>query len=157
MVSSIREKGVPNFEDVEKVMRRDLMEERKAKRLMNQLMKDKSLDAMAKRANSSVMKAEVTFATPQITGAGYEPEVIGALYSGLKDGITSKPIIGKMGVYVVRVDQTIKAPAAANYNVEKEQMLGQLRGGLQSQASNGLKKKAEVIDNRRFLKIGLRR
>lgn len=157
MVSSIREKGVPNFEDVEKVMRRDLIEELKAKRLMNQLMKDRSLDAMAKRSNSPVMKAEVTFATPQITGAGLEPEVIGALYSGLKDGTTSKPLKGKMGVYVVRVDQTIKAPATANYNVEIQQMLGQLRGGLQSQASSALKKQAEVVDNRRFLKIGLRR
>jgi hypothetical protein len=62
-----------------------------------------------------------------------------------------------MGVYVVRVDQTIKAPATANYNVEIQQMLGQLRGGLQSQASGALKKQAEVVDNRRFLKIGLRR
>ena len=157
MVSSIREKGAPNFEDIEKVMRRDLMEERKAKRLMNQLMKDKTLEGMAKRGNTGVMKAEVTFATPQITGAGYEPEVIGSIFSGLKEGIPSKPMKGKMGVYVVRVDQTIKAPAAANYSVEKDQMLGQLRGGLQSQLSGALKKKAEVVDNRRFLKIGLRR
>lgn len=157
MVSSIRDKGTPNFEDVEKVMRRDLMEERKAQRLMNQLMKDKTLDAMAKRGNTAVLKAEVTFAAPQITGAGYEPEVIGALFSGLKDGQKSLPIKGKMGVYVVRIDETIKAPAAANYNVEKDQMLAQLRGGLQSQSSAGLKKLAEVVDNRRFLKIGLRR
>jgi hypothetical protein len=138
-------------------MRRDLIEELKAKRLMNQLMKDRSLDAMAKRSNSPLMNADDTFATQQITGAGLEPEVIGALYSGLKDGTTSKPLKGKMGVYVVRVDQTIKAPATANYNVEIQQMLGQLRGGLQSQASGALKKQAEVVDNRRFLKIGLRR
>ena len=57
----------------------------------------------------------------------------------------------------MRIDKTVKAPAAANYNVEREQMLATLRGGLQNSALNGLKKKAEVIDNRRFLKIGLRR
>jgi len=157
MVSSIREKGAPSFEDIEKVMKRDLLEEKKAKRLTNQLIKDKTLDAMAKRGNTSVLKAEVTFANPQITGSGYEPEVVGTLFSGLKDGQRTLPLKGKLGVYVVRIDKTVKAPAAANYNVEREQMLATLRGGLQNSALNGLKKKAEVIDNRRFLKIGLRR
>ena len=157
MVSSIREKGAPNFEDIEKVMRRDLLEEKKAERLTNQLLKDKTLDAMAKRGNTTVMKAEVTFGNPQITGAGFEPEVIGALFSGLKDGAKTIPLKGKMGVYVIRIDKTVKAPAAANYNTEKEQMLATLRGGVQNQALAALKKKAEVIDNRRFLKIGIRR
>ena len=157
MVSSIRVKGIPNYEDVEKVMRRDLLEEKKAERLTKQLNKDKSLDAMAKRGNTVVMKAEITFANPQITGAGFEPEVVGALFSSLKDGERTLPVKGKMGVYVVRIDKTVKAPAAANYTVEKEQMLTTLRGGVQNQAVGALKKKAEVIDNRRFLKIGIRR
>jgi len=138
-------------------MRRDMLEERKAKRLTNQLMKDKTLDAMAKRGNSTVQKAEVTFGNPQITGAGYEPEVIGALFSALKDGRTTLPLKGKLGVYVVRVDKTIKAPATSGYKVEKDQMLAASRGGIQGQALGALKKKAELVDNRRFLKIGIRR
>lgn len=157
MVSSIREKGAPNFEDIEKVMRRDLLDEKKAQRLTNQMMKDKTLDAMAKRGNTTVMKAEVTFGNPQITGAGFEPEVVGALFSALKDGQKTLPLKGKLGVYVIRVDKTVKAPTASNYNTEKEQMLAALRGGLQNSAIGALKKKAEVIDNRRFLKIGIRR
>jgi peptidyl-prolyl cis-trans isomerase D len=157
IVSSIRVKGAPTYEDIEKVMRRDLLEERKAKRLTNQLMKDKTLDAMAKRGNTTVQKAEVTFGNPQITGAGYEPEVIGALFSALKDGGRTLPLKGKLGVYVVRVDKTIKAPTTSGYKVEKDQMLAALRGGIQGQALGALKKKAEVVDNRRFLKIGIRR
>jgi len=157
IVSSIREKGAPTFEDAEIVMKRDLLEEKKAKRLTNQLMKDKNLNAMAKRANSEVMKAEVTFANPQITGAGYEAEVIGAIFSGLKDGQRSLPLKGKMGVYVVRIDKTIKAPSAANYNVERDQMLTALKGNIQGMALAGLKKKAEVVDNRRFINAGIRR
>lgn len=157
IVSSIREKGVPTFEDAEIVMKRDLIEEKKAARFTNSLLKDKDLNAMAKRANMEVLKAEVTFANPQITGAGYEPEVIGALFSNLKDGQRTVPLKGKMGVYVIRIDKTTKAPAAANYNVERDQMLGQLKGNVQGQALAGLKKKAEVMDNRRFLKAGIRR
>ena len=157
MVSSIREKGVPTFEDAEVLMKRDLIEERKAQRFTNQLLKDKSLPAMAKRANTQVMKGEVTFANPQITGAGYEAEVIGALYSGLKDGQKTLPLKGKIGVYVVRIDKTTKAPTAANYNVERDQLLGAIKGNLQGQILSALKKKAEVMDNRRFLKAGIRR
>ena len=157
IVSSIREKGVPTFEDVEMAMRRDLMEEKKAARLTNQLLKDKNLNAMAKRAGSSVFNAEVTFANPQITGAGFEPEVVGAIFSGLKDGKRTIPLKGKMGVYVVRIDKTIKAPTAAYYTIERDQMLAALRGSVQGQAATALKKKAEIKDNRRFLKAGIRR
>lgn len=156
IVSSIREKGVPVFEDVELAMKRDLIEEKKAKRFTNQLLKDKSLEAMAKRGNTQVMKAEVTFANPQITGAGYEADVIGALFSGLKDGQRTVPLKGKLGVYVVRIDKTVKAPAAANYNVERDQMLAGLRGNLMGQVLAALKKKAEVIDNRRLRNAGVR-
>jgi peptidyl-prolyl cis-trans isomerase D len=157
MVSSIREKGVPTFEDAEVLMKRDMIEDRKAQRFTNQLLKDKSLQGMAKRANTQVMKGEVTFANPQITGAGYEAEVIGALFSGLKDGQKTLPLKGKIGVYVVRIDKTTKAPTAANYNAERDQLLGAIQGNLQGQILTALKKKAEVMDNRRFLKAGIRR
>ena len=157
IVSSIREKGVPTFEDAEIVMKRDLIEEKKAKRFTTLLSKDKSLKAIAKRANSEVMKAEVTFANPQITGAGYEPEVIGSLFSGLKNGQKTLPIKGKLGVYVVRIDKTVKAPSAANFNTERDQLLSAAKGNIQGMVMNGLKKKAEVMDNRRFLKAGVRR
>lgn len=157
MVSSIREKGAPTFEDAEVLMKRDMIEDRKAQRFTNQLLKDKSLQGMAKRANTQVMKGEVTFANPQITGAGYEAEVIGALFSGLKDGQKTLPLKGKIGVYVVRIDKTTKAPTAANYNAERDQLLGAIQGNLQGQILTALKKKAEVMDNRRFLKAGIRR
>jgi len=157
IVSSIREKGVPTFEDAEIVMKRDLIEEKKAKRFTTLLSKDKSLKAIAKRANSEVMKAEVTFANPQITGAGFEPEVIGSLFSGLKNGQKTLPIKGKLGVYVIRIDKTVKAPSAANFNTERDQLLSAAKGNIQGMVMNGLKKKAEVMDNRRFLKAGVRR
>lgn len=157
IVSSIKSKGAPSFEDIEATMKRDMIEDKKAKRFTNQLLKDKNLNAMAKRANSDVMKAEITFGNPQIAGAGYEPEVVGALFSGLKDGQRTLPLKGKMGVYVIRIDKTTKAPTAANYNVERDQLFAGIKGSLQGQVLNALKKKAEVVDNRRLLKAGIRR
>jgi peptidyl-prolyl cis-trans isomerase D len=157
IVAAIKDKGAPTFDDISSTMKRDLIEEKKAKRFTNQLLKEKNLNAMAKRINSEVLMADITFANPQINGAGYEPEVVGALFSGLKDGQRTLPLKGKMGVYVIRIDKTTKAPIAANYNVERDQLFSGLKGGLQGQVLNALKKKAEVIDNRRLLKAGIRR
>jgi peptidyl-prolyl cis-trans isomerase D len=157
IVSSIREKGVPTFEDAEIVMKRDLIEEKKAKRFTSQLSKAKSLKAIAQKTRTEIMKAEVTFANPQITGAGFEPEVIGSIFSGLKPGQTTLPLKGKLGVYVIRIDKSIKAPAAADFKKEKDQLLATAKRNIQGMVMSGLKKKAEVMDNRLFLTAGVRR
>lgn len=157
VVSGIRTKGVPNFEDVELAMRKDFLQEKKAERLTNQMLKNKKLEDMAKKGNTVVMKAEVTFAMPQITGAGFEPEVIGSIFSGLKDGQKTLPLKGNMGVYVVRVDKTTKAPTASNYKTEQDQMLATLKNSSSGLTVQALKKLADVVDNRRFQKIGIRR
>ena len=113
--------------------------------------------SISSKLKVEVQKAEITFANPQITGAGYEPEVVGALFSGLKDGARSLPLKGKSGVYVVQIEQTTKAPAAANYMVEKDQLLSSAKNSAQGAARGALLTQAEVIDNRRFFENNIRR
>ena len=157
MVSSIKEKGEPKFEDVKTQMEKDLIEEKKAKRLINQMAKSKSLELLAKAGNTSIMTAEVTFSMPQINGTGYEPEIIGSLFSAIKDGKRTLPLKGKNGVYVIVVNKTTKAPAAANYNVERDQLLASLKGSsIQNQVIDALKKKADVVDNRKLFELRVR-
>jgi peptidyl-prolyl cis-trans isomerase D len=156
MVSSIKEKGEPKFEDVKAQMERDLIEEKKAKRLINQMSKLKSLDKLAKAGNTTVMQAEVTFGAPQINNAGYEPEIVGALFSAIKDKKRTLPLKGKNGVYVIVVNKTTKAPSTANYNVERDQLLNAVKGSIQSQALAALRKKADVVDNRKLFDLRVR-
>ena len=157
MVTSIKEKGTPKFEDVKAQMERELIEEKKAKRFMNQMAKGKKLEAIARNANTTVMNAEVTFGNPQIMGAGYEPEIIGTLFSAaIKDGNRTLPIKGKTGVYVIKVLKTTKAPAAANYKIEKDQMLSNLKNSMQGQIMGGLRKAADVVDNRKLNNLRIR-
>ena len=155
MLASIKEKGVPTYDAIEKDIENELIKEEKAKRLASQMVK-KSLAEVAKESKIDVMKAEVTFGNNQITGSGYEPEIVGIIYS-LKDGQTSIPVKGESGVFVVRVDKTTKAPTTANYNIEQEQLLSTLKNGAFNQARNALKKKADIIDNRKFRSAGIRR
>jgi len=157
MVTSLKEKGTPKFEDVKSQMERDLIEEKKAKRFMNQMAKGKNLEAIARSSNTTVMNAEVTFSNPQIMGAGYEPEIIGTLFSaGIKDGNRTLPLKGKTGVYVIKVTKTIKAPVAANYKIEKEQMLSNLKNSMQGQIMGALRKTSEVVDNRKLNNLRIR-
>jgi len=152
MVSSIQVKGVPNFLDVENSMKRDLIEEKKAGLLTTQMLEDKSLKALAKRTEKEVLKAEISFEHPFINGAGYEPEIIGILFSSMKNGQFTKPLKGKIGIYVVQIEKSIKIDASAN---NRDEMLVDLDSD--SQILAAMKKKAEIIDNRRFLKAGIRR
>jgi peptidyl-prolyl cis-trans isomerase D len=155
MVSSIKEKGEPKFEDVKAQMEKDLIEEKKAERLINQMAKIKSLDKLAKSANTTVMTADVTFGSPQISNAGYEPEIVGSLFSAIKDKKRTLPLKGKNGVYVIIVNKTVDAPSA-NTNVEREQLLTSIKGSAQTQALDALRKKAEVIDNRKLYDLRIR-
>lgn len=156
ILASIRSKGTPEFNDVKDMIKAEVIKEKKAKRFIASMM-GKSLEAIAKANGSKVTKADVTFANPQITEAGYEPQVIGAIFSQLKDGQKTLPLKGESGVFVIRLNKTVKAPATANYNVERDQLLATLKGSIVNQARQALMNKADVVDNRRFINAGVRR
>lgn len=156
MISAIRPKGEPLFENVRAQMERELVQEKKAKRFMNQ-MAGKSLDAISKRFNTPVIDAEITFGNPQISNAGYEPTIIGNLFSGaLKKGQRTLPLKGETGVYVIQIKSSTKAPATNNYQAEKDQLKQALANQVEGQAMGGLRKKAEVVDNRKLSELGVR-
>jgi peptidyl-prolyl cis-trans isomerase D len=156
MVSAIRAEGTPLFENVRAQMERELRQEKKAKRFMNQ-MAGKSLKDLSKRFNTPVIDAEITFGNPQISNAGYEPTIIGNLFSGaLKKGQRTLPLKGETGVYVIQLKNTTKAPATSNYQAEKDQLKQALANQIEGQAMGGLRKKAQVVDNRKLSELGVR-
>jgi peptidyl-prolyl cis-trans isomerase D len=157
VVTKIKKKGVPAYESVMETMKMDLIKEKKAKRFIALLNGDKNIESLAKKVNAEVVKAEVNFGSSQIRNVGFEPEIIGAAFSGLKDGQTTIPLKGRNGVYVVRIDKTVKAPATTDYTAEKSALLETAKNGAGNTAKAALLEKAEVVDNRRFSAIGIRR
>jgi peptidyl-prolyl cis-trans isomerase D len=157
IVSSIREKGVPQFDDIKERLRAEVIKEKKAERIIKQFGKSTNLDALAAKSKTTVTKAEVVFANAQIQGGGYEPEIVGSLFSALRDGQTTKPMKGEQGVYVIRLNKTLKAPAVADYLVESSQMLNSFKSNQQGEIKNALIKLSDVKDNRRFAALGIRR
>jgi peptidyl-prolyl cis-trans isomerase D len=133
-----------------------LIQEKKAKRFMNQ-MAGKSLKVISKKFNTPVIDAEITFGNPQISNAGYEPTIIGNLFSGaIKKGERTLPLKGESGVYVIQINRVTKAPATTNYQAERDQLLQGLMGQVEGQAMGGLRKKAAVVDNRKLSELGVR-
>ena len=156
MVSAIKEKGEPLYEQVKGKMEKELIKEKKAKRLMNQMAKIKDLAVLAKQGNTSVMEAQITFANPSLGNAGSEPEIVGSLFSAIKDGQTTLPLKGEMGVYMIKVIKTTKAPTTNTYKVERDQLLNTAKSSIQRNVLSALKKKAEVIDNRKLYNLRIR-
>jgi peptidyl-prolyl cis-trans isomerase D len=157
MISSIKEKGEPRYEHIKAKMKEDLLIEKKSKKLIKQMLKYKTMLALAKASNTTIMNAEISFSNPQITGGGYEPEIIGALFASvIKDKKRTLPLKGKTGVYVIQIDKTTKAPTAANYKVERDQMYTALKGSVQGQALGALRKKADIVDNRKLNELRIR-
>ncbi len=159
VLSGIKNEGVLSFEDAKDVVKAEYIKAEKVKIITSKMLGAKSLDDLqSKLENAKIRKAEVTFANPQISGAGFEPYVVGTVFSsGLKDGSITIPIEGKAGVYVVMIEKTTKAPTAANYQAEKDQLLASARASVQANLTKGLNKLADVIDNRRFYQLGIRR
>lgn len=156
IVSAIKEIGEPTYEQVRSQMKKELIDEKKAKILINQMAKTKDLGLLAKKGNTTVVDAEITFSNPAMGNVGYEPEIVGSLFSKIKDGQTTLPLKGKMGVYRIKVIKTTIAPATNNYTAERDQILNTLKSSLQNEILAALKKKADVIDNRRLFNLRVR-
>lgn len=67
------------------------------------------------------------------------------------------PIIGENGVYVFKINKTIKAPKTENYEVQREQMLNSERQGVYNRVRQALYKVADPVDNRTFNQLGILR
>ncbi|MCJ8290378.1 MAG: peptidylprolyl isomerase [Crocinitomicaceae bacterium] len=149
------EKGTPKFEDIKRIVKQDYIKDLKVKKFKSEMKSKKLTDIKGK--GISVMKAEVTMANTQLSGAGFEPKVVGAVFAILKDGGRSLPIEGNTGVFVVKVEKTLKAVAAKDYDVEKKKLANAIKAQLQNSTRRSLTKLGDVVDNRRLFNTGVRR
>lgn len=101
--------------------------------------------AYAMSVDTAVGASMMQVNTPK---GGAEPRVVGTVFA-LKQGETSKPIVGKTGVYVV---QPISSPVAAamppDLTMFRRQANSTAQTTVRSGLVNSLKKAAKITDNR---------
>jgi peptidyl-prolyl cis-trans isomerase D len=154
-VSDIIEKGTPRLELVKDQMRAELRKEKQAEYLTDQMVGEQDLQALASKLGAKIETEGITFSASNVA-VGREPQIIGTAFSGLADGEMSVPVKGSNGVFVLRVDQTTPAEETTDYSAEIEQLKTQYRSLIQNQFRSAMIKSADVIDNRKLRRYGIR-
>jgi peptidyl-prolyl cis-trans isomerase D len=152
----IKLEGVPDLEDARQAMETDAKNKLIGDRYIKEMGSSTDLNKISSKYDVPVQNAEVTFASSNVGNSGNEPVVIGALYSGLKDGNVTKPIAGKQGVYVVKIVETIKPMATTDYSATQQDVTNRLFGSTSRNALQSLIKYADVKDYRVLVRIGAR-
>ena len=125
-----------------------LIKNEKKAAILKKKMTGTTLEAISKATGSTISPAVgATMASPVIPNLGYEPKVIGAAL-GLESGKTSKVIEGNSGLFMVRTKTVTKAPAVKDFKTQIDQLNQQTKGSAPFRVIQGLKDKADIVDNR---------
>jgi peptidyl-prolyl cis-trans isomerase D len=151
VLKEIKEKGVPSFENVAEVMRKKVLNEKKAESIKGNLTEG-TLEERATRLGVEVKKGEnITMSARNIPGSGAngaENDLIGAIF-GLNTGYTSNVIVGESGVYVFRRNADVAAGTSTDDYLSNQTGTTQ---SMQSRILNGINKAyqeaAGIEDNR---------
>lgn len=115
--------------------------------MLKEKIKGGTLESIATANNVTVQQAnDVTAESPIITGAGFEPKVVGTAFSTSVNTV-SNPIEGVSGVYVIKTTLVTNALPTNNYSAQITAMKSQ---GLSATGKifTILKDRADIKDNR---------
>lgn len=141
------EKGLMNVEDASITAIPEIKKEKKAKMIREKISGSTVTDIAKNQGLSERTAAAVSMSNTTLSGAGVEPQVVGAAF-GLKVGATSKPVNGVKGVYVLEVTKINEAPALDNYTSYINRLNTARNGTIQSKIYQALEKSAVIEDNR---------
>ncbi|MBX7108493.1 MAG: SurA N-terminal domain-containing protein [Chitinophagales bacterium] len=152
VLTGIKEEGTMKLEDARPQLEMAVRKEKKAAEISTRLSAANALNATlesiaAKENQVPKNSANVLFSNAYAENLGYEPKVIGTIFS-LKENTISGPIPGEQGVFVVKVETLTKPEPVADYNSFKQQLLSTIQPRIQYGVSEALKKSVEIDDER---------
>ena len=149
MVNAIREKGFASMEQKKVEVEFGAKKEKKAAQFIEEMKKaGTSLDQISKSLSLPVDSVpSLRFSDYSIPALGRELNLMGTVFA-MKPGEMSKPIKGEQGVYVVIVEKITAAPEPKDYTQQKSSLKTNLQYRVEGSASNILRDKAEITDNR---------
>ncbi|GAA4300394.1 peptidylprolyl isomerase [Compostibacter hankyongensis] len=149
VLTGIQEEGLANLGEVRAELTAAVRKEKKGKQIAGKIGNASTLDAVSKSTGQQVQQAQnISFATPFIPNAGFEPRIVGAAFrKDLAGGKVSPALSGNNGVFVLKVDslQHITPAAATAQDQQQEAMLQQTISG---QLLEMLRKEAKIKDER---------
>lgn len=150
VLTNITEEGDMPLSEVRNRIERQLINEKKKEKLIEQLKEQKesgkSLEEIAEAVDGEIQSAtDITFNSFQVTGAGVEPALVSlAVYSPVNQ--VSEPAAGNNGVYLVQV--TNKEEVEVDKDQVKRQLVNSLNQRVSYQLLQTIRDNAEIVDNR---------
>ena len=153
VLTEIRDRGVPSFENVKDQMKIKVVKEKKGE-LWAAKLKGASLAEIATANGLTVKKSEnVTLRNVNLPEAGISDQefsLVGYCFGLAKDKV-SEPIVGEGGVYVIqRTSDVAEAQSMDNYATEKKSVAMGMKQSM-TQRIFGSFRDAADIDDRRFI------
>ncbi len=150
VITDAKEEGNQDIKEVAPRIRSLIAKDKKAEIIMKKFndnaKSSQSLSSLAQKMESTVQSAvNINFASYQVTGAGFEPALVG-LATTAKVGNISTPVKGNRGVYVVKVTSE---NIAENTDLEAaKRTLTQSNEYKVRSLYNSIREDAEITDNR---------
>jgi peptidyl-prolyl cis-trans isomerase D len=147
VLTSEQEKGYAKIQEVSPSISLQLMNEKKAAQLMDQLKNTSSLEGLASAKGSKVETAShINFGSFQVPGAGVEPALVAAATNAAEGKVTG-PVKGNNGVYMLQV--TASSPLATqDVKAEQAQLNQQNSYKIDYQLIPTIISKVDIEDNR---------
>ncbi|MDR0232978.1 MAG: SurA N-terminal domain-containing protein [Dysgonamonadaceae bacterium] len=149
-VAGFQKEGVRPLADVVEMLKRELLNEKKAEKIIANL-KEKQFDSLeqyAEAMSSSVQSVQfVNFATNRITGIGVEP-VVTANAPLTEVGTITRPLQGLNAVFVLKVTNKNESDAEFNLQVQRMMLEGTNAYRFRYQAMQTLREKSNIVDER---------
>ena len=141
-------KGIMGIDEARTKIEPILIKEKKAALLKDKFKTGGDLESIASSVSQTVKTASaLNMKNPTISGAGREPEVVGAVFA-LPENQISKPVVGNNGVYVFQVTKKTAAPEINNYLSYVSQITTTDKNAVNYRVFNALKDAAEIEDKR---------
>lgn len=149
VLTNADEAGLPSVAHVRATVEPILRNKEKAKQIIAKIGTVSTLDALAAAQHQSVMHADSTnFVQGTVNGMGFEPKIVGYAFNKAGLNKVSPAIEGNTGVVVIKSSAIAAKQGGQIVDEVKKQMEGQIKSNLGYTALSGLRKAANIKDNR---------
>ncbi|MHA4842975.1 peptidylprolyl isomerase [Flavitalea antarctica] len=150
-VISVYEEGTMPVDKARPLVEAKIRNNKKAELIIKKIGNANTLEAVAQATGQSVSKVDsIRFSQPNIPNVGPELKVAGLAFSKGAQGKVSPPVVGELGVFVLRSDNVTTVPTAGFDAAQQQKMLQQQQKSFAARTIPEIIKKNADIEDKRY-------
>ncbi len=143
--------GYVSIENVEKSIKSILSDNKKSKKILSRYDKIDNLTQLSIETKTEFMSSNIANMTKlNISKIGYEPKLVGDIFSNSKDNFSNKiySLSTKKAVYFYEINSVSDVSIIQDYSTHAKELRNEVSVNSPNSAYQALKSKAKVIDDR---------